>query len=329
MYRRRLLAAPILAAPVFVSGAVPGVVLGQSLFGSRPIRMIVPVAVAGASDIVARIIADAMTPLLGRTIVAENIAGAGSTLGANAFQQTPADGQTIYVCTNNHALMKLIYPRFAYDPAADFVPIALLTRQAFVLAVHSSVPANSVPELIAWLRQRGAEANCGAAAPGAANYMAAELLRLRAGVDFTIVPYRAAATAVQDLAEGRLDFTVDSPTLVMPMVRQGKLRALAVTIAGGSTLLPGLPGLQEAGVPDYDNAVWTMMFARPGTPEPTLATLRDAAARALADPPVRQRLATVGFETWPDASPAATEKLLRSEIARWTPIVARLNLKPS
>jgi tripartite-type tricarboxylate transporter receptor subunit TctC len=115
----------------------------------------------------------------------------------------------------------------------------------------------------------------------------------------------------------------------MPLVRQGKLRALAVTIAGGSTLLPGLPGLQEAGVPDYDNAVWTMMFVRPGTPEPARAVLRAAAAGALADPAARQRLAAAGFETWPDFSPAAAERLLRSEIARWTPIVARLNLKPS
>lgn len=321
MLRRRLLAAPFLAAPLAARG--------QSLFGDRPIRMIVPVAVAGASDIVARILADAITPLLGRQIVAENIAGAGSTLGANAFQQAPADGQTIYVATNNHALMKLVYPQFAYDPAVDFLPVALATRQAFVLAVHPSVAASSVPELIAWLRQRGAAANCGAAAPGAVNYMAAELLRLRAGVEFTIVPYRAAAASVQDLAAGRLDFTIDSQTLVMPLVRQGKLRALAVTIAGGSALLPGLPGLQEAGVPDYDNAAWTMMFARPGTPDPALAALRAAAARALADPAVRERLAAAGFETWPDTSPAAAEALLRSEIARWTPIVARLNLKPS
>src|ERR1044072_9185498 len=120
MLRRCLLAAPFLAAP-FVARA-------QSLFDDKPIRMIVPVAAAGASDIVARIMADAMAPLLGRPIVVENLAGAGSTLGANAFQQTPADGQTIYVPTNNHALMKLIYPQFAYDPAADFVPIALATR---------------------------------------------------------------------------------------------------------------------------------------------------------------------------------------------------------
>ena len=159
--------------------------------------------------------------------------------------------------------------------------------------------------------------------------MAAELFRLRAGVDFTIVSYRAAAASAQDVAAGRLDFTVDSPSLLMPLVRQGKLRALAVTMAGGSTLLPGLPGLQEAGVPDYDNAAWTMIFVRPGTPAPALAALSAAAARAVADPAVRERLAAAGFETWPDASSAAAEALLRSEIARWTPIVARLNLKPS
>src|SRR4029453_415339 len=299
MRRRRLLAAPLLAAPF----SAPFAARAQSLFGDKPIRMIVPVAAAGASDIVARILADAMTPLLGRPIVVENPAGAGSTVGANAFQQTPADGQTIYVPTNNHALMKLIYPQFAYDPAADFVPVALVSRQPFVLAVHTSVPAQTVPEFVAWLRQRRAGAHCRHAAPGAVNYMAAELFRLRAGVDFTIVPYRAAAASAQDLGEGRLDFTIDSPSLLMPLVRQGKLRALAVTMAGGSTLLPGLPGLQEAGVPDYDNAAWTMIFVRPGTPAPALAALRAAAARAVADPAVGQRLPAAGLETRPDAPP--------------------------
>ena len=169
MHRRRLLAAPLFAA----SFAAPLAVRAQSLFGERPIRMIVPVAAAGASDIVARMMADAMTPLLGRSFVVENLAGAGSTLGANAFQQAPADGQTILVPTNNHALMKLVYPQFAYDPVADFVPVALVSRQPYVLAVHPSIPANSVPELVAWLRERGTAANCGAAAPGAVNYMAA------------------------------------------------------------------------------------------------------------------------------------------------------------
>jgi tripartite-type tricarboxylate transporter receptor subunit TctC len=320
MNRRCLLSLPLLATP-FVAQA-------QSPFGDRPIRMIVAVAVAGAADIVARVMADAMAPLLGRPIVVENIAGAGSTLAANAFQRAAADGHTIYVGTNNHALMKAVYPSFAYDPAADFAPIALVSRQPFVLAVNPNVPARTVPELIAWLRQRGAAANLGAANPGANNYMAAELFRLRAGVDFTIVPYRAAAASVQDLVAGRLDLTIDSPTLLLPLIRDGQVRGLAVTTATASPLLPGLPGLQEAGVPDYDNAIWTMMFARTATPAPALAALRDAAARALADPAVRQRLASLGFETWPDGSPQAAEALLRAEIARWTPIVARMNLTP-
>lgn len=320
MLRRRLLAAPLLA--------MPSAARAQSPFADRPIRMIVAVAVAGAADIVGRIMADAMTPQLGRSIVVENIAGAGSTLAANAFQRAPADGHTLYVGTNNHALMKAVYPQFAYDPAADFTPVALVSRQPFVLAVNPGVPARTVPELIAWLRQRGAAANLGAANPGANNYMAAELFRLRAGVDFTIVPYRAAAASVQDLVAGRLDLTIDSPTLLLPLIRDGQVRGLAVTTATASPLLPGLPGLQEAGVPDYDNAIWTMIFVRPGTPEPALTALRGAAARALADPAVRQRLATSGFETWPDGSPAAAEALLRTEIARWTPIVARMNLNP-
>lgn len=319
MHRRSLLATPLLAAAPL--GA-------QEAFPNRPIRLIVSVAVAGASDIVGRIMVDAMAPLLGKPIVAENIAGAGSTIAAAAFQRAAPDGYTIYIGTNNHAMMKTVYPQFPHDPVADFIPIALVSRQPFVLAVHPGVPARSVPEMLDWLRQKRGAANFGAANPGANNYMAGELLRQRANVDFAFVPYRAAAASVQDLVAGRLDFTIDSATLLMPLIRDGQVRGLGVSTAGGSDLLPGLPGLQEAGVAGYDMAVWTILFAHPGTPPEVVAVLHAAAARAIDDPAVRRRLAGAGFETWPDTSPAAATRLLRHEIDRWTPIVARMNLSP-
>jgi len=153
-----------------------------------------------------------------------------------------------------------------------------------------------------------------------------ELLRQRAGVRFTVVPYRAAAAAVQDLVAGRVDFTIDTPTLLLPLIRGGQVRGLAVSSAASSPLVPGLPGLQEAGVAGYDMTAWTILFGRPGTPPEVLGVLRDAAERALAGPALGQRLAAVGSEIWPDRSPDAATALLKGEIERWTPIVASMNL---
>jgi tripartite-type tricarboxylate transporter receptor subunit TctC len=224
--------------------------------------------------------------------------------------------------------MKTIYPQFPHDPVADFVPLALVAQQPFILVVHPDVPVYDVPGLLAWLKAQGEAANYGAANPGGSNHLAGELLRQRAGLSFTIVPYRAAAASVQDVVAGRLQLTIDSPTMLLPLIRDGRVRGLAVSTSGRSGVVPDLPSLAEAGVDGYDMTVWQVLFARPGTPPEALAALSDAARKALADPAVQQRLAKAGCETWPDTSPAAAGTLVRAEIARWTPIVAAMNLNP-
>jgi tripartite-type tricarboxylate transporter receptor subunit TctC len=318
MRRRALLATPLLAAPA----------RAQEPYPSRPIRLIIPVAVAGVTDIVGRILADALGTQLGKPVIPENIVGAGSTIGAAAFQRAAADGYTLYIATSNQSVMKAVYPQITFDPVADFVPVALVARQPFVLAVNPEVPAKNVPELLAWLKEKGDAVNYGATNPGGSNHMAGELLKQRTGVNFTIVPYRAAAASVQDVVAGRMQLTIDSPTMLLPLIRDGQVRGLAVSTGTRSAVAPDLPALAEAGVPDYDVTVWQILFARPGTPPDVLATLVAAAQRALADPLVRQRLAAAGCETWPDSSPAAASAWLREDIARWGPIVAKMNLNP-
>lgn len=317
MRRRQLLAAPLLATPLL---AAP--LRAQERYPSRPIRLIIPVAVAGATDIVGRIVADAMAPLLGQPIVVENMDGAGSTVGAAAFQRLPADGHALYIGTNNHALMNSMYPRFGHSAVDDFIPIALISRQPFVLTVNPALPIRSVPDLIAWLRDKRDAANFGATTPGANNYMAGALLRQLAGVEFTTVSYRSAPLSVQDVVAGRLDFTIDSPTMIAPLIRDGRLRGLAVSTAEPSALLPDLPSLHQAGVVGFDMAAWSILFVRAGTPPAIVSSLREAAARAVAMPLVRQRLAGGTFDLWPDNSPEAAAALLRREIDRWAPIAA-------
>ncbi|MBR0669759.1 Bug family tripartite tricarboxylate transporter substrate binding protein [Neoroseomonas soli] len=315
-YRRSLLAAAgvLLAAPSLAQERYPG----------RPVRMMIPVGVGGVTDIVGRILAEGMTPILGQPVVPENVVGAGSTIGAAAFHRTPADGYTIFIGTNNHPLMKALRPEFPHDPVTDFVPVALVGRQPFVLAVNPSVPAQDVAQLLAWLRRERDAANFGSTNPGATNHLAGELLKQLAGLDYTIVPYRTAALAVQDLVAGRMQFTIDSPTMLNSLIQAGQVRGLAVSSRDRSVLVPGLPSLAESGVPGYDLTAWQVLFAKPGTPAPIVATLEAAARRALADPAVQDRLRRAGVDTWPDTSAAAAAQHVREEVARWAPIAERI-----
>lgn len=313
--RRALLAAPAVAL------AAPA--LAQDRWPNRPIRLVIPVGVGGVTDIVGRIMAEALSPILGQPVVPENVVGAGSAIGAAAFTRLPADGYAIFIGTINHALMRAMNPDFPHDPVADFQPIALVSRQPFLLAVNPSVPARDVPELMAWLRRQGDAVNFGSTNPGAANHLAGELLKQVAGVTYTIVPYRTAALAVQDLVAGRVQLTIDSPSMLAPLMQGGQVRGLAVSSRDPSALLPGVPSIADA-VPGYDLTVWQVLFARPGTPAPVVAALEDAAARALADPAVQERLRRSGVDTWPDSSAAAAQRLVRAEVERWAPVGARI-----
>jgi tripartite-type tricarboxylate transporter receptor subunit TctC len=317
--RRALLAAP-LVAPL---AALAAPARAQDRFPNRPIRLVIPVGVGGVTDIVGRIMAEALSPILGQPVVPENVVGAGSAIGAAAFSRLPADGYAIMIGTINHALMRAMNPDFAHDPVADFRPLALVSRQPFLLAVNPAVPARDVPELIAWLRAQGDAVNFGSTNPGAANHLAGELLKQIAGLTFTIVPYRTAALAVQDLVAGRVQLTIDSPSMLAPLAQDGRVRPLAVSSRDVSALLPGVPSLAQA-VPGYDLTVWQVLFARPGTPAPVVATLEAAAARALADPAVQERLRRAGVDTWPDTSAAAAQALVRAEVERWAPVGARI-----
>lgn len=316
MFRRSMLvaSAALLATPA----------LAQERYPSRPIRLVIPVGVGGVTDVTGRIMAEALTTQLGQPVVPENVPGAGSTIGAAAFHRAAADGYTIFIGTNNHPVMKALRPDFPHDPITDFVPLALVGRQPFVLAVHPSVPARDVGQLMEWLRQQGDAVNFGSTNPGATNHMAGELLKQMTGVTYTIVPYRTAALAVQDLVAGRMQLTIDSPTMLAPLMQDGQLRGLAVSSREASPLVPGLPSMSGSGIEGYELTAWQVLFAKPGTPPAVIATLEAAAARALADPAVRARLRAANVDTWPDASAAAAAAHVRAEVARWAPIAERV-----
>lgn len=293
----------------------------------RPLRVVVAFAVGGLTDVVARILAETMAPVLGRPMVIDNQGGAGSTIGAATVARAAPDGNTILVGSVGHAAMKALYANFAFDPIESFAPVALVTRQPFVVVVHPSVPATDVPSFLAWLRARNGEANFGTAGIGASSHLAAELLRKLTGAPFTVVPYRGTPQAVADLTAGRVDFMIDSQTLLAPLMADGRVRGLAVTSAGRSTMLPALPTLAEAGVAGYDATAWQAIYAPAGTPDALLRPIAEAAARALRDPGTLQRLAQAGVEAYPDPSPGAARAHLAIEVAKWGELVRELGIR--
>lgn len=315
----------ILAASALLSGAhLASPALAQS---TRPLRVVVPFGAGGLTDVVARILAEYMAPRLGRTMVIENMGGAGSTIGASNVARSAPDGNTIMVGSVGHAAMKALYASFQYDPITSFAPVALVTRQPFVAAVHPAIPATDFQGFIAWLKSRGGEANFGTAGIGASSHLAAELLRKMAGVAFTVVPYRGTPAAVADLTAGRIDFMIDSQTLLAPLMADNLVRGLAVTSSTRSEMLPRLPTIAEAGVPGYDAAAWQAIYAPAGTPAAAIQAISDAAGAALRDPATLKRLHDAGVEAYADTSPEAASRHLAIEVAKWGGLVQDLGLR--
>lgn len=309
--RRALLAAAI---------AAPGVARAQAPFPSRPVRVVVPFAAGGIIDVVARIIAEPLSRRLGQPIVIENTPGAGSTIGARNVARAPADGHTLLLNGAAQGVIPALFPDAGIDPVADFAPIALLGEQPFILAVHPGVPATDVPSLLAWLRGKRGEATFATTGIGAASHLAGELLKTLAGVDFTIVQYRGTPAAVTDFVAGRVEFMIDSQTLLAPLMQDGRARGLAVTTARRSRLVPALPTLQEAGIAGYESSSWQALYAPASTPPAIVQGLTAASLAVLADPSVQQRFAERGVEARAGDA-AALRNFLKAEMERWLPIL--------
>ncbi len=309
--RRALLAATL---------AAPSVARAQPAYPSRPIRVVVPFAAGGIIDVVARIVSEPLSRRLGQPIVIENTPGAGSTIGARNVARAAPDGYTLLLNGAAQSVIPALFPDAGIDPVADFAPIALLGEQPFILAVHPGVPATDVPSLLAWLRSRRGEATFATTGIGAASHLAGELLKTLAGVDFTIVQYRGTPAAVTDFVAGRVEFMIDSQTLLAPLMQDGRARGLAVTTARRSRLVPDLPTLQEAGVAGYEASSWQALYAPASTPPAIMQALGAATLAVLADPAVQQRYAERGVE--PRAGDAAAlRNFLKAEMDRWLPIL--------
>jgi tripartite-type tricarboxylate transporter receptor subunit TctC len=294
-------------------------------YPSRPVTMIAPWAPGGAVDTVARVIAPKLSERLGKPVIVENRAGAGSTLGTALGAKAAPDGYTLGMPgSGSMAVSPAMYKSLPYDPVKDIVPIALIGRVPFVLIVHPSVPAKNVRELIAYAKTN--KLFYGSGGPGSPHHLYAELLKLMTGIEMTHVPYKGSADAIKDLVAGHIPLMFSDPAPSVPLIRGDKVRPIGVSTINRWPVLPDIPTLNEAGVPGFDAAGWFMMAGSTGTPQPIVQRLHNEFRTIMGLPDVQETVGRTGVV--PVVSPSLDElsKFVVSEKERWGKVVAQVGL---
>ena len=310
MKQRALLAALFL---VTLAGTLP--VWAQE-YPRKAIRLIVPFAPGGGNDTVARAIAQSAGASLGQPVVVDNRAGAGGMLGAELAARAPPDGYTLFLGgVGSHAVNPNLHAKLPYDPVKDFAPITLIASAPSVLVVHPSVPARTLAEFTALAKGSPGRINYASNGNGSSAQLAAVLYESMTGAQMVHVPYKGLAPALVDLLAGEVQAMFSSVVAIVPNIKAGRLRALAVTGKRRAALLPEVPTLDESGVPGYEAGSWYGILAPAGTPQAVVAKLHEAIVRALAQPEVRERLASEGAEVI-GSTPEAFAAHITAELAR-------------
>jgi tripartite-type tricarboxylate transporter receptor subunit TctC len=287
---------------------------------TRPIRMVVPYPPGGPTDIVARVVGQKLSERLGQTVVVDNRPGAGGNIGADAVAKSAPDGYTLLVATTAHAINMTLFSKPGYNTRTDFAPVSMLTSGPLVLVTAPSTPAGSVAELIAMARANPGKVTFASSGNGQSTHLAAELFDSMAGVRMTHVPYKGSAPALTDVMAGQATVMFDTMLSAMPFVRDGKLRALAITGATRSPAAPDVPTMAQAGLPGYEATAWNALLVPAGTPAAVQSKLSEALKAVLNQDDVRARFASQGFAaTW--TSPADTGQFIAREIDKWGKVV--------
>ncbi len=288
---------------------------------AKPIRCVVPYPAGGPTDIISRAIGQKLAESLGQSIIIDNRAGAAGTIGSEHVARTAPDGYTLLWGTpGTHGIAPSIYPKLGYDPIKDFAHITLIALGTNLLVVHPSVPARSVQEFIALAKSRPGKLNFGSAGTGATSHMAGEMLKVMAGINMLHVPFKGAAPAIVALMGGEVDLAIlDTPPL-LPQIRSGKLRVLAVASERRSRVLPQVPTVAESGLPGFHASSWHGLFAPAGTPRDIVTRLHSDITQIVKLPDIHERLLAQGVEPVAN-TPAEFVDFIKSEIARWGRVV--------
>jgi len=298
-------------------------------YPTRPIGLIVPYAAGGPADSIARIVAERMRASLGEPLVVENVSGAGGSLGTGRVARAVGDGYTVMIGNwSTHVANGALYS-LQYDLQKDFEPISLLATEKDVIVARKGMPANTLTELIAWLKANTDKASAATSGVGGPSHVAELLFQKEIGVQFPLVPYRGAGPAVQDLLAGRIDTMITGPSVVLPHLRAGSIKAYAVTSKTRLAAAPEIPTTDEAGLPGFHVAVWQGLWAPRGTPAHVLAKLWSAAREALADQAVQKRLGDLALEVpAPEQQgPDALRVYQAAEIEKWWPVIRAASIR--
>jgi len=303
--------------------AAPGA-QAQQAYPQRPITMIVPFAAGGPTDVVARIVSDHMSRTLGQQIVIENVAGAGGTTGITRGAQAQPDGYTVMMGhMGTHGAAPALYPNLKYDPTKDFAPIGLAAGTPILIVAKKDFPANDLKGFIEYMKANASKTNMAHAGVGSVSHSTGVLLSSILGVKATMVAYRGTGPALNDLMANTVDFMTDQIVNVAPQIQGGNIKAFAIATAERSPALPNVPTTKEAGLPNYEVSAWNAIFAPKGTPPEIVTKLNDALVKALDDENTRKRLLDLGgvIPSKAERTPDALQKLVESEVTRWTPVL--------
>ena len=312
---------------IFAAVAAVAVIGGAAqaqTYPTKPVTMIVPFAAGGPTDIIARIVGEHMSRTLGQQIVIENVAGAGGTTGITRASQATPDGYTVMMGhMGTHGAAPALYPGLKYDPAKDFEPIGLAASTPILIVARKTIPANNLKEFNAWLKANESKVNQAHAGVGAVSHMTGILYNSIVGVKPAAVPYTGTGPALNDLVSGQVDYMADQIVNVVEQIRGNAIRAYAIATPERSPALPDVPTTVEQGMPEYQVIAWNAIFAPKNTPKDVAGKLVGALDKALDDEPTRKRLLDLGGVI-PDKTgrtPDALQKLVVSELARWTPVL--------
>lgn len=306
-----------LAAALALGAAMPAA-LAQS---SKPIRLVVPFPAGGATDLFARTLSQKMGERLGTSIVIDNKPGAGGSLGSDMAAKATADGQTLlFTTTSTHSIGPAIGAKLPYDTVRDFTPIAHVGNAPSIMLVPNSSPAKTVKEWIEYAKKNPGKLNYASSGNGTIVQLTAELFKAQAGVFVTHIPYKGTGLAIPDLVAGQLDVLFDSLSTGMPHVRDGRLRALAVTTLKRTPLAPDLPPVADT-LPGFESNTWFGLYGPKGLPAEVVSRVNTAANQALSDPEVRAKLTTLGIEPV-TSTPAQFAKMVADDQAKWKRIIA-------
>jgi len=325
MRRRQFITATVLP----LAATLPGAARAQSTgaWPARTVRIIVPFGPGSTPDILARLVADRMTQSLGQSFIVENKAGAGGSIGTLAVARAPADGYTIGLSITGPLVNNtILYSKMAYDPFRDLVPVTLAAVQPSVLAVSPSLNVNSIAELMALLRANPGKYNYASLGAGTVAHLAMELIKARSGTYIVHIPYPSSPAAVTSILAGDTQMGTLPPAAVMPQVRAGKLRALAVTTGQRYALLPELPTFREAGIPDVEASAWLGFVVPSGVPAPLVEQLNRELVAALREPAVADKLRAQYMQPMP-GTPKEFADFMQAELRRWTPVIQRAGVR--